>query len=82
MFGVRSAWRGEDVRMRRCLVVLLGMLALGPVATAEADVRAPGLSSPFGTEQLSDERTITRWAHALFQGAIRRDTWVSSPALG
>jgi hypothetical protein len=45
-------------------------------------VRPPGTSTPLGNERLSDERTVTRWAHALFQGAIRRDTWATSPAVG
>ena len=68
--------------MRRCLVVLLGILAVLPAATAQAAVRPPGLSTPLGNEQLSNEVTITRWAHALFQGTLRRNTWVSSPAIG
>ena len=74
--------------MRPCLVVLLAILASTFAAGAEAraatssDVRPPGLSTPLGTERLSDERMITRWAHALFQGTIRRNTWVRSPKVG
>jgi hypothetical protein len=68
--------------MRRLMVTLLGTLAVSPLAAADAAVRPPGLSTPIGTEQLSDERRITRWAHAIFQGTIRRNTWVSSPKVG
>lgn len=68
--------------MRLALVVLLAILALAPVAVAGAEVRPPGLTTPLGTERLSDEHRITRWAYAIFQGTIRRDTWTSSARVG
>lgn len=65
----------------RCAVAafagaLLVALALFPPASlARADgslpLRAKGEDSPLGNERLSDERTITRWSHALALGPVR-----------
>jgi hypothetical protein len=54
----------------RCVGLALVALA-ATVATAAAQVRPPGLPDPIGNEQLSDERTITRSATALFTSKIR-----------
>jgi len=67
------------------MLLLLVVLALAPAANAQADVRpvrTPGLLTPFGSERLSNERTVTRWAHELFPGTIYRKPWVASPAVG
>jgi hypothetical protein len=67
--------------MRRLLLLVM-ILALAPAAGAHADVRLPGLATPFGNEQLSNERTITRWAHDLFPGTIYSQPWIASKAVG
>ena len=63
----------------RLLIVMIVLVVAGPVtaATATAAVRPPGDKSPLRTEQLSDETTVTRWAHGLFAAPIR-----SSPSAG
>ena len=43
-----------------------------PAATADDPVRPIGSSAPIGTERLSDERSITRWAHPVARARIRR----------
>ncbi len=67
--------------MRRFLLLVM-TLVLAHAASAQADVRLPGLATPFGNEQLSNERTITRWAHDLFAGTIYRSPWIASPPVG
>jgi hypothetical protein len=67
--------------MRR-LILLVMTLALAPCANAQAEVRLPGLATPFGNEQLSNERTISRWAHDLFPGTIYPRPWIASRPVG
>ena len=55
-------------------VVLTALAGLLVAPAAQAGVRPAGQHGPLGTERLSDERTITRWAHVA-----RRDLVRSSP---
>ena len=58
--------------MRRLLVVLLVALgATAAPATAQDRLRPLSAKGPLRTERLSDERTITRWAH-VFDEAVAR----------
>ena len=55
--------------------VVLAAVAVALVAAlapaAQAGVREPGEQGPLGTERLSDERTITRWAHVARRDRVR-----------
>ena len=55
--------------------VALAALAIAvPVQlAAAAEVRAPGAQGPLGDERLSDEQTVTRWAHPAERAAVRSD---------
>jgi hypothetical protein len=71
---------------RRLLLplVLLAVLA-APAAATAADappLRPKGDESPLGTETLSNEETLTRWAHTNLLGAIRSEPSTSSKAVG
>jgi hypothetical protein len=68
--------------MMRWLIVLIGLAAASPISVAAADVRPPSDHSPLKTEQLSDEATVTRWAHPLFASAIRRSAASSARTVG
>ena len=69
--------------MRRLILLVMTVaLAASASASAEAAVRPPGLDTPFGNEQLSDERSITRWAHDLFPGIIYNRPWIASRPVG
>ena len=58
------------------LVIVLGVLAPPAGATK---VRPAGATRPLGSEQLSNERTLTRWAHPVRLVPIRaRPKWRSS----
>jgi hypothetical protein len=50
---------------------LTAALALLGASPAHADVRPPGDGSPLRTERLSDERTVSRWAHAVEPASVR-----------
>ena len=60
---------------RRLLsLTLLGAALVAPAAASAADpppLREKGDHSPLGTERLSNERTLTRWAHTNLIGDIR-----------
>jgi hypothetical protein len=59
---------------RRLLPLLLLVPLAGPAAAAAADrapLRPAGDQSPLGDERLSNETTLTRWAHTNLPGAIR-----------
>ena len=73
--------RGDNRCVRRLILAVL-ICALIPVSAASADVRPPGLDTPLGTEQLSNEETISRWAFNLFPGSIFRKPWVTSGGIG
>jgi hypothetical protein len=66
----------------RPLILLAVVLGFTHAAAADAAVRPPGLPGPLGNEQLSDETTVTRWAHDLFQGSIYRGPATSSGTVG
>lgn len=72
----------RDTRLMRRLVLLTMMIVMVHVTSAQAAVRPPGLPTPFGNEQLSNETTITRWANNLFAGAIYRDPSAKSRVVG
>jgi hypothetical protein len=57
------------------------VLALTTPATARERLRPLGDHSPLGNERLSNERTLTRWAHPGSRAAIRRDPAESSRRL-
>ena len=53
----------------------LSIALLSPVSasaeTGGGGLRQPGASGPLGNERLSDERSVTRWAHPAAQTAVR-----------
>jgi hypothetical protein len=55
---------------RTVALALLVLVAAAQVAAA-AEVRGPGVHGPLGDERLSDERTVTRWAHPAQRAAVR-----------
>jgi lipoprotein-anchoring transpeptidase ErfK/SrfK len=71
--------------MIRCLlpIVLLASLAVPGVAAAETPpLRPKGDDSPLGNERLSNETTLTRWAHTNLIGKIRAKPTSRSKAVG
>jgi L,D-transpeptidase-like protein len=60
---------------RRLIPLLLLVLLAAPTAAAAADPEPPlrpkGDHRPLGNERLSNETTLTRWAHTNLRGAIR-----------
>jgi hypothetical protein len=64
-------------------VPVVAALALAPVPAAGAAERPRplGAGSPLGDERLSNERTLTRWAHAAGRGVIRRGPTAESALL-
>src|SRR5215217_4531888 len=69
---------------RRLLPLLLLILLAAPAAAAASDLplRNKGDERPLGNELLSNETTITRWAHTNLLGAIRAEPRTSSRAVG
>ncbi len=53
------------------VAALLALAALATAAPASGALRAPGAEGPLATEQLSDEQTVTRWAHAAGRAIVR-----------
>jgi hypothetical protein len=49
------------------------VLAIATSAAAREPVRPLGEHGPLGTERLSNERTLTRWAHPASRAAIRSE---------
>jgi len=66
----------------RWIIALIGLALASPISAAGADVRPPSDTSPLKTEQLSNETTVTRWAHPLFASPIRHDPSPSSSTVG
>ena len=69
----------------RCLLPLALLLLLAlPAAAQAADLplRPKGDRSALGNERLSNERTITRWAHTNLRGGIRSKPSWKSKAVG
>ena len=60
---------------------IAALLAAAAPASA-ADVRPPGAGTPLATERLSDERTVTRWAHAAGRAPIRAGPASDAPRVG
>lgn len=70
---------------RRLLPILLLVLLAGPataVAAEKPPLRPKGDEAPLGNELLSNETTLTRWAHTNLLGAIRSQPTTSSKAVG
>jgi hypothetical protein len=70
---------------RRLLPLLLLVLLAAPATAAGADklpLRPEGDHSPLGDERLSNETTLTRWAHTNLIGTIRSNPTKRSRALG
>ena len=70
--------------MRRLLPLALLLLLALPAAAQAADLplRPKGDRSALGNERLSNERTITRWAHTNLRGGIRAKPSWKSKAVG
>ena len=54
------------------IAILAALAALLATTPALGALRAPGAAGPLVSEQLSDEQTVTRWAHAASRAAVRR----------
>jgi hypothetical protein len=80
---LRRVSRGDVPRSRRLIVagttLVLGFAAAPAAATP---VRPPNATTPLGTERLSNEYTVTRWAHPLQRAAIRRAPTANSRRVG
>src|SRR5215216_5948828 len=71
--------------LRRLLPILILALLVAPATAAAADappLRKRGDERPLGNELLSNETTITRWAHTNLLGAIRSEPRTGSRAIG
>ncbi|CAA9485148.1 MAG: hypothetical protein AVDCRST_MAG85-902 [uncultured Solirubrobacteraceae bacterium] len=65
------------------VVVVAGAAASSPAQAASPEpVRPAGATSPLGTERLSDERTLTRWAHSAALSTIRAHPSTDAPRVG
>jgi hypothetical protein len=70
---------------RRLLPLLLLVLLAAPAVASAAEkppLRPKGNDQPLGNERLSNETTLTRWAHTNLLGAIRSKPTTSSKAVG
>jgi len=70
---------------RRLLPILLLALLAAPAAGAAAEdppLRPKGVESPLGNERLSNETTLTRWAHTNLLGAIRSKPTTAAKSVG
>jgi hypothetical protein len=70
---------------RRLLPILLLVMLAAPAAAVAAEkppLRPKGNEAPLGNELLSNESTLTRWAHTNLLGAIRSQPTTSSQAVG
>jgi hypothetical protein len=54
------------------LLIATAVLATAASPAAGEPLRQPGDDAPLGDERLSDERTLSRWAHPLRRWGIRR----------
>ncbi len=64
--------------MRRLILLAVTVALAHGAAGAQAAVRPPGEPGPYGNEQLSNERTVTRWAYSLFPATIYSRPWIAS----
>jgi hypothetical protein len=70
---------------RRLLPLIVLVLLTSPAAAAAADappLRPKGDDAPLGDELLSNERTLTRWAHTNLLGAIRSEPSPDAKSVG
>ena len=63
-----------------CAAALVAAPA-APAAAADDPVRPADATHPLGTERLSDDRALTRWAHPRARELVRRHPWTSAPAI-
>jgi hypothetical protein len=66
----------------RSLALTLGVLAVFTATAAAEDVRAVGDASPYATEKLSDEFSITRWANPNSTAKIRKAPRQTASSVG
>jgi hypothetical protein len=66
----------------RWLIDVIGLAPAGPITAANADLPPVGDKTPLRSEQLSDEVSVTRWAHALFAAPIRRSASAGARTIG
>ena len=64
------------------LLLLLALVAVPAAYASDLPLRKQGDRSPLGNERLSNERTITRWAHTNLRGGIRAKPSWQSKAVG
>ena len=62
------------------VVVLMACAAAPASAAGDDPVRPRDATHPLGTERLSDDRALTRWAHPRSRALVRRHPWSSAPA--
>ena len=76
--------RLNDMALRFLPFLLLAVLAIPTSATAAEDppLRPAGNQAPLGNERLSNETTITRWAHTNLIGPVRSKPTKSSKKVG
>ena len=70
--------------VRRTLLLPLLLIALAASASAAAaapPLKPKGDDSPLGDERLSNERTLTRWAHTNLRGTVRSKPSKASGAI-
>jgi hypothetical protein len=82
--GPDSRVSPASVLQTRCLIPVGAALALGVAAApaAATPFRPAGAETPLGTERLSNEYTLTRWAHPRRVTAIRRNPAANSRRVG
>jgi hypothetical protein len=64
------------------LLALTGLSLPSLVSAAAPAVRQPGQDGPLTTEKLSNETTLTRWAHPVLVSPIRRSPSLSAGTVG
>jgi lipoprotein-anchoring transpeptidase ErfK/SrfK len=62
--------------------VALLLTVATPVATAAEPVRPANAAGPLGDERLSNETTLSRFAHAIYKAKIRQSPSEGSKAIG
>ena len=63
-----------------CVLALAAGAAAPAAAVADDPVRPRDATHPLGTERLSDDRALTRWAHPRRRAPVRRHPWAAAPA--
>jgi hypothetical protein len=70
------------VARRPAVLALAAALTVTTPAGASPPLRALGATGPLGNQRLSNERTLTRWAHPLQRAAIQRRAALDSRRVG